>query len=345
MKKFLSIVLIIATAFFSLVGCRSQKEKYTDYSFDYFDTVTTVIGFEANKEAFDANCKKIKSWLAEYHKLYDIYKTYDGITNLCALNSAQGKEMTVDGKIIDLLLYSKDLNAKCQKLNVAMGSVLSIWHSYRDNGLKDPDKAELPDLVALKNAEKHTDFDKVIINKSANTVTITDPLLTLDVGAVAKGYAAQKVAEKMLKNGIEGYILNIGGNVKIVGNRPDDEAWAVGIENPDKESDEPYVEALTLSDNMSLVTSGSYQRFYTVNGKNYNHIIDPSTLYPAEYFSSVSVLCEDSALADGLSTSLFCMSYEDGKKLLESFDNVHALWITNDGQKLYSKGFKNYIKK
>ena len=343
MKKLLSLFLVALLAL-PLAGCNAKYQKFTDYSFDSFDTVTTIIGFEKDKQVFDQNCQKIKAWLLEYHKLYDIYKAYDGVTNLYTVNRSQGTAVKTDSKIIDLLKYSKNLYTKTNgKLNVALGSVLSIWHDYRAQGLNDPANAVLPPIKLLKNAAPHTRFEDVIIDSAAQTVLIKDKSLTLDVGAIAKGYATEQVAKRMLDNGISGYILNIGGNVKIVGARPDGGKWAIGIENPDRSSSEAYVEELQL-DKMSLVTSGSYQRFYTVNGKNYNHIIDPDTLYPAEFFASVSVLCEDSALADGLSTTLFCMPYEDGKKLVEGFEGVHAMWVTPNGEKLYSKEFKAYIK-
>lgn len=345
MKKLLSLFLIIFITLSVFTGCKARKEKFTDYSFDYFDTVTTVIGFEKNKETFDANFKKINGWIKEYHQLYDIYSTYEGVTNIYNLNHSQGKEIAVDSRIIDLLLYAKDLNKKSKKLNIAMGSVLSIWHDYRSLALNDPTKALVPPDEILVSASRYTNLNDIIIDRKNGTVLIKDENLTLDVGAIAKGYTAQKVSEKMKASGMEGYILNMGGNVKIIGNRPDGKAWSIGIENPDTSSNQPYIETLSLNGDMSLVTSGSYQRFYTVQGKNYNHIINPDTLYPAEFFESVSVLCEDSALADGLSTILFCLPYEDGKKLVESLDNVHALWVTNEGEKLYSKGFKEYIAK
>ncbi len=344
MKKILSLFLIILLCI-PLTSCKADAQKFTDYSFDSFDTVTTIIGFENDKETFDKNAAQIKEWLLEYHKLYDIYKSYEGVTNLYTLNRSQGEAIKVDNRIIDLLLYSKDLYKKTDgKLNVAMGSVLSIWHDYRDKGLDSPETASLPEISALRDAALHINFNDVVIDTTAQTVLIKDSKLTIDVGAIAKGYAAQETAKLMEAAGMTGYLLNIGGNIKIVGNRADNKKWSVGIENPDKTSDKAYIEELAL-DSMSLVTSGSYQRFYVVNGKNYHHIIDSDTLYPAEYYSSVSVLCDDSALADGLSTTLFCMPYEKGKKLIESFDGVHALWVTNDGKKLYSNNFKNYTNK
>ena len=345
MKKLISIFLILTLILLSFLvtGC-SGKEKFTDYSFDYFDTITTIIGYENNADTFSENCQKIKGWLLEYHQLYDIYTTYDDTVNLCVINRSQGETLEVDPKIIELLEFAKELYSKNQKLNVAMGSVLSLWHDYREFGINHPEDAALPNVYDLENAANHINFDDVIIDSKNNTVLIEDSELTLDVGAIAKGFAAEKVAEKMLKNGMKGYLLNLGGNVKTVGKRQGNQKWTVGIENPDKSSADAFVAELSLGANMSLVTSGTYQRYFTVDGKNYHHIIDSATLYPAEYFTSVSILCEDSGLADGLSTLLFCLPYEEGKQIIESTEGAHALWITTDGEKLYSKDFKKFIK-
>lgn len=327
MKKIICIMLSVIVLL-SVSACRSKTKKYTDYSFDYFDTVTIIVGYEKNEENFKKNCEQIKSLLEEYHKLYDIYNSYEGVNNLYTVNLH--KEVKVDSKIIDLLKFSKEMYNKTNgKLNIAMGGVLKIWHEYRKEG------KSLPDEDMLKNANEHTNIEEMKIN--GNTVFLEDSQMLLDVGAVAKGYTAQRVAEWMKSNGLDGYILNIGGNVCTVGEK-DGKKWEVGIENPD--NTESFAEILHLGGEMSLVTSGSYQRFYTVDGKNYHHIIDPKTLMPANYFKSVSVLCDDSALADALSTALFCMSYEDGISLLKNFKNINVLWITNKGQKLFTKGFK-----
>ncbi len=330
---------------FGFCGCKANPQKFTDYSFDYFDTVTTIVGFEQSEEDFQQNCERIKAWLLEYHKLYDIYTIYDGVNNLCRINMSKGEEVTVEPEIIELLEFSKELYKTTNgKLNIAMGSVLSIWHDYREYGIKNPEKASVPDLQLLEKANEHTDISKIIIDKQKNTVKLDDLEMKLDVGGIAKGYAAEQIAKKMEDAGISGYILNIGGNVKIVGNRPDGEKWTVGIENPNtQDSENPYIETLKLDNSMSLVTSGSYQRFYTVGDVSYHHIINPDTLYPAKNFKSVSVLCEDSGLADALSTALFCMTYEDGKKLIETADNVYVMWVLENGEKLYSEGFKKFI--
>lgn len=343
MKKLLSLCLAIICLMFSACGSNTaKKEKFTDYSFDYFDTLTSIIGFEQNKDTFDANCNIIKEKLSYYNKLFNIYNKFEGVNNLAIINESK-TPVVVDEEIIKMLEFSRDMFTKTNgKVNVAMGSVLSIWHDYRNAGMNDPENAKLPPENELRTASKHIDISNLLIDKSNNTVGFKDNEMSLDVGAIAKGYAVEQTAEFMKEKGIEGYILNVGGNVRIVGERPDKEKWKIGIENPDGDNEKPYAEYLMLGDNMSLVTSGSYQRFYTVNGKNYHHIIDPETLMPSEYFSSVSVLTEDSGLADALSTALFTMSFEEGKKLIENFPETEVLWIFPNGEKKYSENFKKY---
>lgn len=350
MKKVLSLFLITTLLFaqsFCLVACdRTPKlNKFSEYYFDYFDTATTIIGYEETQEEFDAVCEEIKALLGEYHKLFDIYNRYDGVNNIKTINDlVDGKhiEVAVDEKIIDMLTFAKEMYAKTNgNVNVAMGSVLKIWHVYRNRGIDDPINAELPPIDKLNEAAKHTNIDDLIIDDERNTVFLVDPEMSLDVGAIAKGYAAEKIAEYLEKKEITGYILNLGGNVRTIG-MADEKQWNVGIENPDTENEEkPYIEFLHLSGE-SLVTSGSYQRFYVVNGENYHHIIDPQTLMPGTKYRSVSVLTDNSALGDAMSTALFLMDYQDGLELVKSMDNVEAMWVMPDGEQRYSDGFKAY---
>ena len=347
MRKILSILLIIVCIITTFCGCKQNgKTKYKDYSFDYFDTATTIVGYAETEEEFDKNCDEIKKQLEEYHKLYTIYNRYENITNICTINDlfdGVHKEIVVDKKIIDLLLFSKEMYRLTDgKVNVAMGSVLSIWHDYRKEGEQDPSKAKLPPIDVLKEASKHTNIDDVIIDKEKSTVYLADPKLTLDVGAIAKGYAGERIADWMEKQGISGYVLNVGGNVKGVGNQEDNSPWKAGIENPDNSDEEnPYIAYLEIT-NEAIVTSGAYQRYYYVDGKRYHHIIDSETLMPGENYLSVSVVCDDSGKGDALSTALFLMDIEKGKKLIESIDNAQAMWVLPSGEKVFSSNFKKY---
>jgi thiamine biosynthesis lipoprotein len=165
--------------------------------------------------------------------------------------------------------------------------------------------------------------------------------MKLDVGAIAKGYAVEMVVRSLEELGISGYVLNVGGNVRTVGPKGDGEPWLVGIENPTEDAAEPYLVYLHLT-NHSLVTSGSYQRYYVVDGTRYHHIIDPATLMPAQGYLSVSIICPSSADGDALSTALFCLSPEEGLALIRSLDGIEAMWVLSDGTKQFSDGFLQY---
>ncbi len=346
MRRIICLILCVGLSF-TVVGCKARAEKYTHTCFDYFDTVTSVVGFAESENAFKANCKRIEEKLEEYHKLYTIYSRYEGLNNLNSVNAVNDGKHTpvkVDGKIIEMLEFAKEIYTLTNaKTNVAMGSVLSIWHDYRNEGIKNPSAAKLPPKDELKAASRHTSIDDVIINRENSTVYLKDGEMSLDVGAVAKGYATEEIALWMESQGMSGYLLNVGGNIRVVGKRPDGEKWQIGIENPDKLSSQAYIEYLEL-DSMSLVTSGSYQRYYQVDGKQYHHIINPDTLMPATGYRSVSVLCESSGLADALSTALFSMSVEEGKKTIEKSPNTYVMWVTDSGEQIYSKGFKKFTK-
>lgn len=343
-KRFLLLGVALCLLLSSLLLSSCGAETYKAYSFDYFDTATIIIGQEKDKETFDRVSARILEELETYHKLYDIYHRYEGIENLCTVNelvNGAHRTVSVDARIIDLLAYAKEMYRLTDgATNVAMGSVLSIWHDYRTAGIDEPWAAELPPMEKLTEAAGHTDIDCIVIDRENGTVTLTDPKMKLDVGAVAKGYAVEMIARGLEADGITGYVLNVGGNVRTVGGKKDETPWTVGIENPDGED---YLAYLNLCGE-ALVTSGSYQRYYTVDGKQYHHIIDPETLMPAEGYRSVSLICKSSADGDALSTALFCMDLTQGMALVASLPDVEALWVTEDGKTYASDGFHEYEK-
>ena len=340
----MAAILLLLGLGLSACAPQEQKNRYSAYSMDYFDTVITVVGYEETKEDFDAVADEILAQFAEYHRLYSIYHRFEGLENLCTVNElvdGAHRTVTVDQRIIDLLLYAKEMYTLTDGVvNVAMGSVLSLWHNYRTLGKDDPANAALPPPERLRAAAEHTDIDNMIIDEEQRTVTLTDPLMLLDVGAVAKGYAVERVARDLEARGVTGYVLNVGGNVRAIGGKPDGQQWTVSIEDPERED---YFAYLQLS-REAVVTSGAYQRYYYVDGKAYHHIIHPDTQMPAEGFLSVSVICADSGMGDALSTALFCLPLEEGLALIESMPEVEAMWITEDRVKTVSSGWNSYVK-
>ena len=341
MKKLLclSLSLCILLSGCGLLPQQSEQKQYTATFLSLFDTLTTIVGRAESEEVFQARAQQIHDKLLVYHQLFDIYNEYEGMNNLKTLNDqAAINPIQVDPVILHLLRDCKELYAATKgKVNAAMGSVLSLWHEARSDGIDDPTSATLPSREALEEASLHTDPESVVLDEEAGTVFFSDPLLKLDVGAIAKGWAVQRVAEETEP----GLLISVGGNVCATGPKEEDGSpWVIGIQDPD--GGERYVHTLYLKEG-SVVTSGDYQRAYVVEGKLYHHIIDPATLYPSEYWRSVSVVCKDSGIADALSTALFLLPQEEGQQLLEQY-GAEALWIDAQGQRFYSHGFRELIR-
>lgn len=338
MRRYFAIGLIVSLL---LTGCalpERGKQQHQATFLDLFDTVTTISGMTDSEENFRQQVGQIHDVLLRYHQLFDIYNDYPGFNNLKTVNDHAGIEpVQVDGDIIRLLLDCRNYDELTgHTVNVAMGSVLALWHEARTAGLDDPAHAALPDEEALKNAASHADWAAVEIDEEAGTVYLSDPALRLDVGAVAKGWAAQRAAEATPA----GFLISVGGNVCATGPKDDSGTpWVVGITDPDGGSD--YLHTLYNRDS-AIVTSGDYQRYYVVDGETYHHIIDPATLYPARRYRSVTVICGDSGLADALSTALFILPRAEGEALAQNC-GAEAMWVDAEGSRFYTQGFQAYI--
>jgi len=340
----LSACVILAAAGCKLPSQTVEKKQYQATFLDLFNTVTTIVGKAEEEELFRGQAQMIYDELLEYHQLFDIYNEYEGIHNIKTINDHAGEEpVQVDSRIIELLIDCRTFYEETDKrVNAAMGSVLELWHEARNDGINDPLNAKLPDAALLADAALHMDMEELVIDEDASTVYLSDPGMRLDVGAVAKGWAVQKVSEMFAEKQDDGYLISVGGNVCATGPKDEkDTPWVIGIQNPDGESDS-YLHTVYLKKGC-VVTSGDYQRTYAVDGKLYHHIIDPDTLYPSEYWRSVTIVCEDSGAADALSTALFLMDRESGQELLDRFGAM-AMWVDADGNIFYSPGFKDLIR-
>lgn len=351
-KTFISLLLLVTLLASS--GCGGQKSTYQKYSYEFlntFDTVIQIMGYAKSQEEFDQWAKKAEARFVELNELYDMYNDYEGVNNIKTVNDSAGKQpVAVASEIISLIQFSKDWHAKSPGMvNIAMGAPLSLWHDYRNAGLEHPDTATLPPMDKLKDAVKHTDINKVLVDEAKGTVYLEDPLMLLDVGATAKGYATELVARELAAQGWGSFIINGGGNVRTIGKPLDGvrEKWGIGITDPNNPgtltTGAQMIDTAFVAD-VSVVTSGDYQRFYTVEGKAYSHIIDPGTLMPANQFRSVTVVTQDSGLADYLSTTLFILPYDQGAAFIRSLGIAEALWIFPDGTTRATEGMKALLK-
>ncbi len=345
MKKFffrrLLSAICVATILLGSVGCSTQTTKYQTQFFGVFDTVVQVVGFARTEQEFTEYVSTAHARFSELDMLFDRFTAYEGVNNVHMINTMAGKEaVVVEQELLDLLLLCKDWHSYTSgNTNIAMGSVTDIWHGYMELYSLDSTASTLPQEQLLQEAGIYADIENIVIDKEKSTVFITDEHTQIDLGAVAKGYATQIVADELYEQGFQSFLMSAGGNVVAKGAPQDGrDSWNIGIQNPFADVDNPQSASINLVKltDMSVVTSGDYERFYMVGDRRVHHIIDPKTLYPAEHYRGLTVVHEDSALADMLSTAMFCMDYETGS----AFASEHALnviWVMPDGAIHYSE--------
>lgn len=332
--KKVSIIVFVGIILTFLIVLMINALNIKEYSknFFYMDTYINVSLYVSNEAKANRAFKEIEN----------IYKTYDELTNkyseaeygLYNLNHGSNEIDYRLYKIIEkgYLWYQKSDGL----FNIAIGNVTDIWKKYREaeNGV--------PTLEELKNVS--ISMSDVLINETRSDIEdkkIKDSVklsngVTLDLGAIAKGYTTELVGEYLKSVGINKYLINAGGNV-LVGNYYKLGKYKIGIQNPEGSGTFKVIKG----ENIAVVTSGSYQRNYTYDGVTYNHIIDPNTLFPANNMLSVTVISKSSSDADALSTILFLMDVDKGMEYIKDYD-AEAVWYLNDGTILTTEGIAKY---
>ena len=355
MKRLIALLLGFCCIFSLLFsGCEGQEaagsssavpaEVYTKYQaqfFNSFDTIIQIIGYTETEEEFQGYAAMAEEEFLRLNNLFDRFHEYEGINNICTINQNAGvAPVEVPEEILDLVEFSIEwYDQTGGQTNIAMGPVLNIWHSYMEKYAGGSPDAVLPSMEELEAAAEHTDITKVQVDRQAGTVFLEEEGMMLDVGAVAKGYAAQMVADLLYEQGFHSFLISAGGNI-VTKDAPLDgirAKWGVGIQDPQKDSSDPNASSaeVVFAVNEAVVTSGDYQRFYMVGDQRVHHIIDPDTLMPASYYRGLTVVHEDSGLADLFSTALFCMDYDSCRAFAQEHD-LKVLWIFADGSVEYT---------
>lgn len=328
MKRRLAALALAMLLCLPLTACQKQQKLYSATWFDLFDTVAVVQGYAASQQDWDRQAAALYDDLAHYNQLFDIYNHYDDVVNLYDVNAqAAAAPVRVGDELYAFLRWCKDTAypATAGATNIAAGAVLRLWHDARESDSPAPPAAD-----AIAEALQHIDIENLILDDAAQTVCFADPDMTLDVGAVGKGYAVEQAARAAQARGFTSALLNVGGNLRAIGTKPGGKPWTAGVENP--WGDDPaYIQAVELADGDSLVISGDYQRYFEYEGVRYAHLIDLTTGYPARYVSSVAVLAhaETGGLADALSTGLFCLPEQTGRTLADR-NGWAVLWMHTD---------------
>ena len=329
MKKKRIYIVILVLILISLVLLLIDKNTYKEYSKNYFymDTYINIkINSTKSKKEIDNIFNDIDYLYSSYHKLTSRYDKYDGIVNVYYLNEIldNNEEIEIDKRLSDIIdigiLYYDKTNGL---FNIASGNLTSIWKVFIDNC------DELP-----SDLDVNINIDDIVLDGN-KYIKYNDA--KLDLGAISKGYVTELVGKYLEDNNIDSYIINAGGNVK-VGKAYNKDSYVVGITNPDNKND---IFTKVNVNNLSIVTSGNYQRYCSFNDKIYGHIINPYTKLPSDYMKSVTVISSSSLLADIYSTYLYLLPVEDGMKIVNSTSDIEAIWYIDSDKIVRSDNF-NY---
>ncbi len=319
------LAAFISAASLILCGCSGiTAKKDLTYTDTLFDTVISVQILDPVDESVIKGCEKLcKEYDAKFSKTNED-------SEISRINKAKGKFVEVSDDTVTLLqkgIYYGELSGGL--FDITIGSVSNLWDFHAE-------KPSVPSKQKIKSAKRHVNYQSIMIVD--NKVKLTDRKASLDVGAIAKGYIADRLKDYLKKRGVKHAIINLGGNVLALGTKTDGSKYNIGIQRPFDENGEP-ITSVKIAD-QSVVTTGTYQRYFEKKGKFYHHILSPNTGYPCENsLSSVTIITDSSLTADAMSTTCFLLGYEEGMKLVNLLDNVDAVFITDDNEIHYSDNF------
>ena len=322
MRKTIALLLALLLLF-AFAGCETQPKllQRTDY---LLDTVVTLTLYDATEADLDAAFKEIR-------RLSDLLDAYDPFSDLGWLQAAAGlKPVTVAPETMELLSFAKEMYERTKGyLDVTVGPLIDLWDIR--NGGHYPAAEELSTALGLLG------MDDLVLDEKAGTAYLVRPGMRLDLGAFAKGYIADKVKELLLSRGVKSAVLDLGRNILLIGEKPEGAPFSIGVQSPTNSGD--LLRVLSLKDK-SLVTSGTYERYFEHEGKRYHHVLDPFTGFPADRdLLAVTILSDSSLWGDALSTACLLLGVEDGLKLVESVPDAEALFVRIDGTVITSTGF------
>lgn len=324
----IAILLGLLSLVVLLSSCAKKQVEPESQSFLMLGTVCKITIYDQpSPEAFTAGFARLK-------EIEDRMSLHVQDSDVEKINASAGKRaVVVTTDTFDVVRKALEIATLSRgAFDPTVGPLVQAWDIGGDNPRKPPQE-EIDSLLPL------IGYDRVALNEQDHSVFLKDEHMVLDLGGIAKGYAADEVAKVLQGYGVEHAIINLGGNVLTMGNKPDGSAWKIGIQDPDSLRGN-YVMILSLVD-QTLVTSGPYERFLELDGQVYHHILDTKTGYPVKSeFTSVSIITRNSFLADALSTSLYALGYEDGMALINTLDDVEAIFMTKDKHIFLSDGIK-----
>ncbi|OPD18746.1 thiamine biosynthesis protein ApbE [Clostridium botulinum] len=330
--KYVTILLLCIYLPLVFVGCNSKPEEPVSRE-------TYLMGTIINIKAYGKNADKaVQSSVDKISHIENKMSLNISTSEVNKINKNAGiAPVKVSKNTFDVVKASLIYSEKSKgSFDITVEPLVSLW------GI-GTDKARIPSKDEISNALKLINYKDVIINEKESTVMLKRKGQAIDLGAIAKGYTADELKKVLLNYNVSSAFLSLGGNVYVLGNKPDKTPWKIGVQNP-LEPRGDYLGIVSVSDK-SVVTSGNYERFFERNGKRYHHIFDTKTGYPAEKgLISVSIISDKSIDGDALSTSVYTLGLDEGKKLIESLKDVEAVFVTKDKKVYITSGLKDTFK-
>lgn len=323
MTGFKKIIICVFSIILLIQGCGNPSPAKVTMTDFYLNTVVSVTVYEpmGTTAIYSAEelCKKCLEMTAGYEKIFS--KTIEG-SDIWNINHSNGNPATVSADTIELLktaIFYAEMSDGL--VDPTIGPLSSLWN-FSEN------KKTVPSDEEIRKALSQVNYKNITINGCQ--VTLTDPDACIDLGFIAKGYIADSLKEYLCSQNVSGAIINLGGNVQTIGNKPDNTPFKVGIQKPFSETGTALL-SIPVTDK-SVVSSGNYERFFQVNDTLYHHILSTRDGYPVKSdVSQVTIINDSSVDGDALSTLCFILGYEDGLSLIESLPDTEAIFVMEDG--------------
>lgn len=329
------LISVLVPALFLLTGCTRNIEPISRTGF-YFDTVIQITLYDTEDESIMDGCFALAD---DYEHLFSA--TLEG-SDVWNINHGNGEPVTVSHETASLLETALDYATITEGIvDPTIRPLSELWNFNTDGD------THIPEETAIADALSHVSYKNVSLGDALysetgaviyNTVTLNDPEAAIDLGFIAKGYIADKMKEYLLLQGVGSACISLGGNVIVIGEKPDKSPFRIGIQEPFA----PQGTAIATVEvrDCSVVTSGIYERYFYEGDTLYHHVLDTATGYPVDNgLSGVTILCESSVKADALSTACLCLGLSKGRQFLDKYADVEYLMINKDGTVYYSEHF------
>jgi thiamine biosynthesis lipoprotein len=330
-RRTILVLVAIITLLVAFASCTAPKEEVISKNDFLLDTVVNIKLYDVDKEAetlIDESFELIGQ-LEEILSVHVEGSDLDKLRDNAGKGPVEVSDYTME-VVESSLMYSDVTNGR---FDITSGTLIDLWKI-------NPPEGYLPTKEEISEAQKHIDYRKLIINEEENTIELLSEGLIPNLGAIAKGYIADQVKKLLTSNGIEHGIINLGGNVLLIGDKPVDQAFRIGVQDPDAPRNS-YIGVISAKDK-SIVSSGDYERYFEQDGIRYHHILDPFTGYPTENeIRQVSIVSENSVDGDALSTVVFLMGLEKGLEIINSMENIEAVFVTKDHKLIVTQGLKD----